>query len=84
MVISDGQLVNATGRNDFGPLAATAVAAILATNASDGLPPFLLDPTTGEAAAGAAVSLGARGDSYVEYLLKAWIAGGKSDTALLE
>jgi len=60
------------------------VDAILATNASDGLPPFLLDPTTGEAAAGAAISLGARGDSYVEYLLKAWLAGGKRNGTLLE
>lgn len=30
------------------------------------------------------ISLGARGDSYYEYLLKQWLLGGRKDDALLE
>ncbi len=71
------------GRRDFGSLATRAVDAILALNATDGLPPFLLDPGSGAPAEGAPISLGARGDSYVEYLLKAWLVGGKRNATLL-
>lgn len=52
-------------------------------NATGGLPPFLLDPVSGAAEPSAPISLGARGDSYVEYLLKGWLIGGKRDDSLL-
>lgn len=78
-----GTLDRMSGRDDFGQLAARAVDAIIGLNATDGLPPFLLDPTTGAAADSAPISLGARGDSYVEYLLKAWLASGKRNSTLL-
>jgi Glycosyl hydrolase family 47 len=71
------------GTDDFGRLAARAVDAIMRLNATGGLPPFLLDPVSGAAEPSAPISLGARGDSYVEYLLKGWLAGGKRDDALL-
>lgn len=40
------------------------------------LPPMFLDPLTA-APASSVVTLGARGDSYFEYLLKAWLVRGK-------
>lgn len=72
-----------SGTDDFGRLAARAVDAIMRLNATGGLPPFLLDPVSGAAEPSAPISLGARGDSYVEYLLKGWLIGGKRDDALL-
>jgi endoplasmic reticulum Man9GlcNAc2 1,2-alpha-mannosidase len=33
--------------------------------------------------ADAAITLGARGDSYYEYLLKQWLISGKTDARLL-
>ena len=48
-------------------------------------PPLWLvkvDPETGHFA-GNTVSLGARGDSYHEYLLKQWLLSGKTDDGLL-
>lgn len=71
------------GRQDFGQLAARAVDAIIAVNATDGLPPLLLDPETGAAEGSAPISLGARGDSYLEYLLKSWLVDGKTNSTLL-
>ena len=71
------------GTDDFGRLAARAVDAIMQLNATGGLPPFLLDPVSGAAEPSAPISLGARGDSYVEYLLKGWLIGSKRDDALL-
>ncbi len=47
-----------------------------------GLAPIYVDPATG-ALGGGLVTLGARGDSYYEYLLKQWILGGKTQPALL-
>ena len=49
------------------------------------MPPSCLtkvDPETGRFAGGT-VSLGARGDSYHEYLLKQWLLSGKMDDGLL-
>jgi Glycosyl hydrolase family 47 len=71
------------GTDNFGRLAARAVDVIMRLNATGGLPPFLLDPVSGAAEPSAPISLGARGDSYVEYLLKGWLVGGKRDDALL-
>lgn len=47
----------------------------------EGLAPLYLDPVTGEFSRGGVVgdrvTLGARGDSYYEYLLKQWLLSGK-------
>jgi len=43
----------------------------------DGLVPIHITPSTGKFRSTAAISLGARGDSYYEYLLKQWIQTGK-------
>lgn len=44
----------------------------------DGLVPVFINPNTGKFHAGSEIKLGARGDSYYEYLLKQWIQTGKS------
>lgn len=46
-----------------------------------GLAPIYVDPATG--ALGGVTTLGARGDSFYEYLLKQWLAGGKRQPVLL-
>ncbi|CAL5199278.1 unnamed protein product [Lathyrus oleraceus] len=45
----------------------------------DGLLPIYLNPLTGTKSAGA-ITFGAMGDSFYEYLLKAWIQGNKTET----
>ena len=50
---------------------------------ANGLAPIYVDPATG-ALAGGLMTLGARGDSYYEYLLKQWLLGGKRQPALLQ
>ena len=47
-----------------------------------GLAPIMIDPATGRFAS-KTVSLGARGDSYYEYLLKQWLLSGKTHDGLL-
>ena len=41
-----------------------------------GLAPIFINPNTGKFRKGATITLGARGDSYYEYLLKQWIQTG--------
>ena len=48
----------------------------------EGLAPFFVDPKSG-ALTGGVMTLGARGDSYYEYLLKQWLLGGKRQASLL-
>ena len=48
-----------------------------------GLAPIYVDPATA-ALAGGLMTLGARGDSYYEYLLKQWLLGGKRQPTLLQ
>ena len=43
-----------------------------------GLVPIFINPNTGKFRKGATITLGARGDSYYEYLLKQWIQTGKT------
>lgn len=50
----------------FGKLAAKAVEAVLAGGWRDGLPPMLVHPNSGAAPDHAGITLGARGDSYLE------------------
>lgn len=48
----------------------------------DGLAPIFVDIAHGRLH-GHIVTLGARGDSYYEYLLKQWLLSGKRDEKLL-
>lgn len=47
-----------------------------------GLAPVWVDPIRG-VFEGGLITLGARGDSYYEYLLKQWILSGKTDNVFL-
>ena len=49
----------------------------------EGLAPIWIDTRTAKFN-GQLITLGARGDSYYEYLLKQWILTGKKDDALLK
>lgn len=49
----------------------------------DGLVPIFINANTGTFRNGATISLGARGDSYYEYLLKQWLQTGKRDNDFL-
>ncbi|XP_050360996.1 endoplasmic reticulum mannosyl-oligosaccharide 1,2-alpha-mannosidase isoform X2 [Nymphalis io] len=44
----------------------------------DGLVPIFINPNSGQFLDHATITLGARGDSYYEYLLKQWIQTGKT------
>jgi len=45
----------------------------------DGLVPIFINAQTGKLRNSATISVGARGDSYYEYLLKQWLQTGKSE-----
>ncbi|XP_061382167.1 endoplasmic reticulum mannosyl-oligosaccharide 1,2-alpha-mannosidase isoform X2 [Danaus plexippus] len=49
-----------------------------------GLVPIFINPNTGQFAPHATITLGARGDSYYEYLLKQWLQTGKTITYLVD
>lgn len=48
----------------------------------DGLVPIFINANTGTFRNFATISLGARGDSYYEYLLKQWLQTGKKEDDL--
>lgn len=50
---------------------------------TNGLAPFYVDPASG-ALSGGVLTLGARGDSYYEYMLKQWLISGKRQASFLE
>ncbi|XP_060763373.1 mannosidase, alpha, class 1B, member 1b [Neoarius graeffei] len=50
----------------------------------DGLVPMFINTNSGQFTHLGVYTLGARADSYYEYLLKQWIQGGKTETELLE
>uniref|UniRef100_A0A4W4GWI4 alpha-1,2-Mannosidase n=1 Tax=Electrophorus electricus TaxID=8005 RepID=A0A4W4GWI4_ELEEL len=50
----------------------------------DGLVPMFINTNSGQFTHVGVYTLGARADSYYEYLLKQWIQGGKKETELLE
>uniref|UniRef100_A0AAV2IWH5 alpha-1,2-Mannosidase n=1 Tax=Knipowitschia caucasica TaxID=637954 RepID=A0AAV2IWH5_KNICA len=50
----------------------------------DGLVPMFINTNTGQFSHKGAFTLGARADSYYEYLLKQWVQGGKVEDDLLE
>ena len=45
----------------------------------DGLVPIFINASTGRFRASSTITMGARGDSYYEYLLKMWVQSGKTD-----
>lgn len=45
----------------------------------DGLVPMFINTNTGKFTHRGVFTLGARADSYYEYLLKQWLQGGKKD-----
>ncbi|KAF4098738.1 endoplasmic reticulum mannosyl-oligosaccharide 1,2-alpha-mannosidase isoform X2 [Onychostoma macrolepis] len=50
----------------------------------DGLVPMFINTNSGKFTRRGALTLGARADSYYEYLLKQWLQGSKKETELLE
>ncbi|XP_024154541.1 endoplasmic reticulum mannosyl-oligosaccharide 1,2-alpha-mannosidase [Oryzias melastigma] len=50
----------------------------------DGLVPMFINTNSGQFSHKGVFTLGARADSYYEYLLKQWIQGGKTEDHLLE
>nr|XP_020470805.1 endoplasmic reticulum mannosyl-oligosaccharide 1,2-alpha-mannosidase-like [Monopterus albus]XP_020470806.1 endoplasmic reticulum mannosyl-oligosaccharide 1,2-alpha-mannosidase-like [Monopterus albus]XP_020470807.1 endoplasmic reticulum mannosyl-oligosaccharide 1,2-alpha-mannosidase-like [Monopterus albus] len=50
----------------------------------DGLVPMFINTNSGQFTHKGVFTLGARADSYYEYLLKQWIQGGKTEDSLLE
>ncbi|XP_035523851.1 endoplasmic reticulum mannosyl-oligosaccharide 1,2-alpha-mannosidase [Morone saxatilis] len=50
----------------------------------DGLVPMFINTNSGQFTHKGVFTLGARADSYYEYLLKQWIQGGKAEDELLE
>ncbi|KAI7795894.1 putative endoplasmic reticulum mannosyl-oligosaccharide 1 [Triplophysa rosa] len=50
----------------------------------DGLVPMFINTNSGKFTRRGAFTLGARADSYYEYLLKQWLQGGKKEIELLE
>ena len=50
----------------------------------NGLVQIYVNPHSGHLQSGGTITLGARGDSYYEYLLKQWLQGGKKEQALLD
>ncbi|KAK9882417.1 hypothetical protein WA026_020938 [Henosepilachna vigintioctopunctata] len=51
---------------------------------TDGLVPIFINPNTGRFRFSSTITLGARGDSYYEYLLKQWLQTGKTIDYLKE
>ena len=64
------------------PALAAAEKLMAVEGRTDGLAPFCVDPATGKVSGGV-LTLGARADSYYEYMLKQWLIGGKQQEAFL-
>jgi mannosyl-oligosaccharide alpha-1,2-mannosidase len=60
-----------------------AGAQLTEATALDGLLPMFINPVSGKFGASGRVTLGARGDSYYEYLLKQWILTGRTEDHFL-
>lgn len=84
-------LAHVTGDEQLAVMANEAMDAVLAArthlhnneHAAHGLLPIYLGPGSGRFQSKASVTLGARGDSYYEYLLKQWLFSGKRDAEFL-
>lgn len=74
------ELSRATNNPIFEEAAAKVSEKIHQLPKKHGLVPIYLNPYTGQFVSHATITLGARGDSYYEYLLKQWIQTGKTIT----
>lgn len=72
-------LSRCTGDDKYEAAIQTVNEKVHALPKKDGLVPIFINANTGTFRAGATISLGARGDSYYEYLLKQWLQTGKRD-----
>ncbi|XP_049886281.1 endoplasmic reticulum mannosyl-oligosaccharide 1,2-alpha-mannosidase isoform X2 [Pectinophora gossypiella] len=72
------ELSRASKNPRFEQAAAAVSQKIHALPKKHGLVPIFLNPNTGQFLRHATITLGARGDSYYEYLLKQWLQTGKT------
>eukprot|EP01137_Pigoraptor_chileana_P008823 Opistho-2@56188 len=73
------ELSRLTGNQKFREVADKVIRVI--GDQASGLVPIYINPSSGNLRSGT-ITLGARGDSYYEYLLKQWLQGGKSEDYL--
>ncbi|XP_028032219.1 endoplasmic reticulum mannosyl-oligosaccharide 1,2-alpha-mannosidase [Bombyx mandarina] len=78
------QLSRASGNPIFEEAAAAVSEKIHQLPKKHGLVPIFINPNTGHFLPHATITLGARGDSYYEYLLKQWLQTGKTINYLLD
>ncbi|KAG6446541.1 endoplasmic reticulum mannosyl-oligosaccharide 1,2-alpha-mannosidase [Manduca sexta] len=78
------QLSRASNNPTFEDAAAAVSEKIHHLPKKHGLVPIFINPNTGHFLPHATVTLGARGDSYYEYLLKQWLQTGKTINYLLD
>ncbi|XP_043286464.1 endoplasmic reticulum mannosyl-oligosaccharide 1,2-alpha-mannosidase [Venturia canescens] len=71
-------LSRSTGRPRFEAAAAKVSEHVHNLEKYDGLVPIFINPNTGQFREYSTITLGARGDSYYEYLLKQWLQTGKT------
>ena len=75
-------LSRCTNDEQYEKAASTVSKKVHALQKTQGLVPIFINPNTGKFRKGATITLGARGDSYYEYLLKQWIQTGKTTSYL--
>ncbi|XP_026325954.1 endoplasmic reticulum mannosyl-oligosaccharide 1,2-alpha-mannosidase isoform X3 [Hyposmocoma kahamanoa] len=78
------ELSRATKDPQFEMAASAVSEKIHALPKKHGLVPIFINPNTGHFLPHATITIGARGDSYYEYLLKQWLQTGKTINYLLE
>ncbi|XP_045783821.1 endoplasmic reticulum mannosyl-oligosaccharide 1,2-alpha-mannosidase isoform X2 [Maniola jurtina] len=78
------ELSRATNNPAFEDAAAAVSEKIHQLPKKHGLVPIFINPNTGHFLPHATITLGARGDSYYEYLLKQWLQTGKTINYLLD
>ncbi|KAL3284844.1 hypothetical protein HHI36_018983 [Cryptolaemus montrouzieri] len=71
-------LSRATGNPKYENAAAKVSQLVHKLEKTDGLVPIFINPNTGQFRVSSTITLGARGDSYYEYLLKQWLQTGKT------
>lgn len=76
-------LSRCTGEDKFEAAIQTVNEKVHALPKKDGLVPIFINANTGTFRVGSTISLGARGDSYYEYLLKQWLQTGKRENDFL-
>lgn len=72
-------LSRSTGDSNYEEISARINEKVHSLPKKDGLVPIFINANTGTFRNFATISLGARGDSYYEYLLKQWLQTGKKD-----